>query len=375
MAERAHTEVIVLGAGPAGLAVGACLATRGVTFTIIESATTVGSRWREHYRRLHLHTAKQWSSLPMVPWPTETSNYPSREEMVRYLEGYAARFGLAPRFGHTAVDVHRDGDFWVVATREGETFRAKSVVIATGYNRLPNVPVIQGREGFTGRVMHSAEYRDGESYRGSRALVVGAGNSGAEIALDLWESGATTALSVRSAQHVLPRDVLGVPAQWSAVYVLSRLPLKIADRLALSVADKTVGNLGRYGLSRPTEGPITRLTQGHVPLMDLGTAGLIKQKQILIFPGIARFTDDRVVFTDGRAERFDVVVLATGYRASLHEILRETAGLVDHRGLPTVFGRQSAPGLYFVGYRNPVTGQLRDIAIEALRVAEDLTRR
>lgn len=368
----ADPDVIVLGAGPAGLAAAACLSARGLSHVIVEQAPTVGSRWRAHYERLHLHTAKQLSALPMMPWPREVSNYPSRAQVVAYLEAYAQRFKLAPRFGLTAHDAHRDGDRWVVPTREGDTLRARALVVATGYNRAPHTPAFEGRERFAGEVLHSGEYRNGNAYRGKRALVVGVGNSGAEIALDLWESGATTALSARSPQHVLPRDVFGIPAQVNSVLFLSRMPTRVADRFALAVSDRFIGDLSRYGLPRPEVGPISLLERGRVPLMDIGTVALIKQGHVKVYPGPARFTEDSVTFTDGRSAPFDLVVLATGYRAALDEVLRDASAIVDDRGFPKVYGAEAAPGLYFIGYRNPITGQLHDIALEAERVAAHL---
>ncbi|MEZ4408159.1 MAG: NAD(P)/FAD-dependent oxidoreductase [Polyangiales bacterium] len=368
----ADPDVIVLGAGPAGLAAAACLSARGLSHVIVERAPTVGSRWRSHYERLHLHTAKQLSALPMMPWPREVSNYPSRAQVVDYLEAYAQRFKLAPRFGLTAHDAHRDGDRWIVPTREGDTLRARALVVATGYNRAPHTPTFEGRDRFAGEVLHSGEYRNGNAYRGKRALVVGVGNSGAEIALDLWESGATTALSARSPQHVLPRDVFGIPAQVNSVLFLSRMPTRVADRFALAVSDRFIGDLSRYGLPRPELGPISLLKRGRVPLMDIGTVALIKQGHVKVYPGPARFTEDGVTFTDGRSAPFDVVVLATGYRAALDEVLRDASAVVDERGFPKVFGAEAAPGLYFIGYRNPITGQLHDIALEAERVAAHL---
>src|SRR5262249_20176138 len=140
-------------------------------------------------------------------WPSEVPMYPSRAEVVAYLERYAERFGLEPRFGHEVTSARRDGNGWVIRAGDAE-IRSRALVMASGYNRVPKVPVWPGRERFGGVVVHSSGYRSGDAFRGKRALVVGIGNSGGEIALDLWESGATTALSVRSPVHVVPRDLL-----------------------------------------------------------------------------------------------------------------------------------------------------------------------
>lgn len=363
-------DAIVLGAGPSGLATVACLRARGLTATVLERNQQVGSSWRNHYERLHLHTTKRYSALPMLPFPDDVPIYPSRAQVVEYLDRYAARFGIIPRFGESVSGAHHDGREWIVPTNLGE-HRARSLVIATGYNRVPNVPEFVGREHFRGAVMHSGEYRNGSAFRGKRALVVGAGNSGAEIALDLWESGAETSLAIRGPLHVVPRDAWGIPAQYNAIHFFSRIPPRVADRIALTIANRLYGDLTPFGLRRPEIGPITQvLREKRIPLIDIGTIALIKQGKIRVLPGPRTFTPDGMVFDDGREAPFDLVVLATGYRAGIDGVLADPTPDIDARGNPQRFGEESAtPGLYFVGYRNPLVGQLYDIGREAERIA------
>jgi NADPH-dependent 2,4-dienoyl-CoA reductase/sulfur reductase-like enzyme len=369
-------EVVIVGAGPSGLAVGACLRRRGIAFTMFERADTVASTWRNHYERLHLHTVKQHSSLPYVPFPAHVPQYPSRRDMVDYLDDYARRFELHPRFGDPVTRIARAGKHWSVTHGTGTTL-THNVVVATGYNRVPVVPHWPEEEHFSGTIVHSANYRHGRPWQGKRALVVGAGNSGAEIALDLWEAGAATvALCVRGPVHVTPRDLLGIPAQINALYLASRLPPRVADALSLALIDRTLGDLSPWGLRRPARGPITQLLEEkRVPLVDVGTVALIQQGKIRVVPGIARFAPDGVVFEDGMSLPFDLVVLATGYRAGLEDFLEDASTVLDPRGHPKVHGGAAAPGLFFLGYRNPITGQLHDIAIEAERIAECIARR
>ena len=365
-----ETEVIVIGAGPAGLAVGACLRDQGVPFEILEQADAVGSSWRRHYERLHLHTVKQFSALPLLPWPASVPMYPSRAQMVEYLERYAERFRLAPRFGEAAARARHDGSRWVVQTAAGER-RARALVVATGYNRVPRLPALPGQERFEGEILHSSAYRSGARFRGKRALVVGLGNSGGEIAIDLWEHGADTTLAVRSPVHVVPRDFHGVPAQIASLFLLGRLPPEIADPIALWVADRTVGDLSRWGLCRPEVGPAAQvIRQGRIPLIDIGTVELIKQGHIHVTPGPRELTARGVIFTDGRELPFDVIVMATGYRAGLEDFLEDAARYTDARGYPRWHGAPTpAPGLFFIGFRNPITGALHDISREAPRIA------
>ncbi|HZW73120.1 MAG TPA: NAD(P)/FAD-dependent oxidoreductase, partial [Caldimonas sp.] len=225
------TEIVVIGAGPAGLAVAATLADRGHRALVLEKASAVGASWRSHYARLHLHTVKSLSALPGMPFPAGQPKYVPRQGVVDYLDAYAARAAIAPRFGVEATAIVREGDGWRVETRSGDAVRARAVVVATGANERPNVAAIEGQDVFAGSVVHSREYRNAATFAGKRVLVVGMGNTGAEIALDLAEQGVATTLSVRSPVNVVLRDVLGRPTQKTSI-VLGSLPRRLGDALA-----------------------------------------------------------------------------------------------------------------------------------------------
>jgi cation diffusion facilitator CzcD-associated flavoprotein CzcO len=368
------TDTVVVGAGPAGLAVAACLRGQGVEPVLLERGRAVGESWRRHYRRLRLHTVKELSALPGLPFPRDASRYPSREQVVSYLERYADHHGLAPRLG---IEVHRlrpvseddGGARWSLTTSDGD-WSCRTVVVASGYNAEPIRPTWPGEAGWSGTLEHSSTYVTGETWRGRRVLVVGAGNSGAEIALDLCEHGATTALSLRGAQHIIPRDFLGIPSQKSSVRI-RRLPLPLRDAIASAISRLAFGDLGRYGLRRPESGPITRLLRdGRVPLLDVGTVARIRSGDIRVVPGIERFDAENVVFTDGLRLPFDHVVLATGFRPGLDRWIEGVDGALDERGRPRPGNGGVAPGLWVIGFENDPGGILRRIAIEAPRLAE-----
>ena len=360
-------SAIIIGAGPAGLAVGACLARSGVPFTILERGRVVGESWRCHYDRLHLHTNKGTSGLPFFPFPRDYPRYPSRDQVITYLESYAEAFQLQPRFGEEVISAERRDDRWHVRTQSLQ-YTAPHLVVGTGLNRVPVVPRWPGQANYRGRIMHSRDYRNGAEFRGARVLVVGIGNSGAEIALDLHEHGAQPAIAVRGPVNVIPRDILGVPVV--AVGKLSGLlPPRIGDMVNAPLLRLFVGNLERFGLARPPYGPLTQIaTTGRTPLIDVGTIGAIKAGKIEIRRGVDRFVEDGVVFADGRNEAFDAVILATGYRAALESLLK-LDGVLDEQGNPRPTAPSLPEGLHLCGFAQAPKGLLHQIAREAKQIA------
>ncbi len=254
MSTAVHSQTIIIGAGPAGLAVGACLKRAGQPFVMLEQASQVGAVWQRHYRRLHLHTPKQLSGLPYLPFPRADPRYPSRLQVIRYLERYAQHFSLAPRFGQQVSAARYLGRQWEVQTQDA-LYRADNLVVATGYTRTPHCPTWPGQAEFRGPLLHSSSYRSGAEFRGQRVLVIGAGNSGSEIALDLWEQGALPGLSVRGPINVLPRELFGVPVVALGL-AESWLPPAWADALNAPVLRGVLGDLTPYGLPRPPRGSL-----------------------------------------------------------------------------------------------------------------------
>jgi indole-3-pyruvate monooxygenase len=367
----ATAAAVVVGAGPAGLASAACLKQRGIEAVVLEAGPDLATSWRNHYLRLHLHTIKQHSSLPGLPFPDEVPRYPSRGQVVAYLEQYAAHFGIVPRTGEPVQRIRADDDLFTVDSARSR-YRAPVVVVATGHNRVPNPDRLPDQERFRGPILHSVSYRDGAPFAGLRVLVVGAGNTGAEIALDLVEHGATPTLSVRTPVNVVPRDFLGIPMQVTSIR-LRRIPVALADRIGRMVARLAFGDLARHGLARPELGPLSSIKlRGRIPLIDVGTVAAIKRRAIAVKPALARFTAGGAVFSDGSEVELDAAILATGYHPGLADIVAVPGALGDD-GYPRHWKAGGAqPGLYFVGYEDVATGLLREIGLQAEAVAADV---
>ena len=367
------TDVMVVGSGPAGLAVGACLRKAGIDFVMLEKDQQLGSSWRRHYDRLHLHTDRAHSSLPHLPLPRSYPRYPSRQQVIDYLEAYARAFSLAPRFGEEVVKVRPLDGGWEVTSRASR-YHTRAVVLSTGYNAEPVRPHWPGMEAYRGVLLHSSDYRSGARFEGKDVLVVGFGNSGGEIAIDLFEQGARPSIVVRSPVNLLPRDLLGLPLMtWTQV--LSRLPPGLADALSAPLLRLKFGDISRLGLRKSSQGPLAQVVGGwRIPLIDVGTVDLIRQKHIQVRPGIRALTERGVSFDDGSEASFDAIVLATGFRAALGRIV-DTAEVIDASGKPLERGGETRiPGLYLCGFNVTPTGMLREIALEARHIAAEVSR-
>jgi len=367
--------VIIIGAGPGGLAVAACLKREGIgDALILEEADCVAASWHRHYDRLHLHTPRDHSALPHLPMPSAFPRYPSRSQVLDYFETYARHFTLAPRFGERVQSARRETASWEVTTGRGR-YRAPVLVIAAGYNREPRIPSWPGVTDFGGPILHSSSYLNGRIFTGQDVLVVGLGNSGGEIAIDLHEHGARPTIAVRNAVNVIPREVLGVPVL-SLGLVQRLFSPQVADRLNAPLLKALIGDLEPYGLRKLPYGPATQIRRhGRIPLIDVGTVALLKSGAIAARPGVRSFQRGAVVFDDGSRTRFDAVVLATGYRPRVNAFL-DARDDVDADGVPRSSGREgTAPGLFFCGYHVSPNGMLRELALESRRIAAAISQR
>ena len=380
---EANAKIVIVGGGAAGLSTAGALKQRGLATVVLERDAAIGGTWARRYDRLHLHTARPWSGLAHYPLPRSFARYPSKDQFVRYLQEYAAHFQLDVRthcpVTRVTLAARTPRPLWQVESDCG-TWRAPVVVLATGQYDIPRQPTWPGQDTYTGRLHHSADYRAGRDYAGQRVLVIGIGNSGAEIAADLAEQGAAfVAVSVRTPPFIVPRDRFGLPIQLTGI-VLSALPLPpgLLDRVSQLVARQALGDLQPYGLGA---GPTTRFPYTHqqVPCIDVGFVRELKAGRIAVRPNVATLTPQGVVYVDGREEAFDTVIAATGFRTALPALL-DLPGVLDEQGVPRApSGRATGyPGLYFMGYFATVRGHLyetnRASRALAARIARYLER-
>ncbi|MFF4400347.1 flavin-containing monooxygenase [Streptomyces sp. NPDC001480] len=371
--------VYVIGAGPGGLAAAYALRARGIRAVVLEKSDRVGASWRRHYDRLHLHTTRRLSALPGLPMPRRFGRWVSRDNVVRYLEKYTEHHGLEVVTGVEVSRIERtaDGTGWLLHASGGRELTGGAVVVATGYNHTPRVPDWPGLEDYGGEFRHAGEYRNAEPYAGRDVLVVGVGNTGAEIAVDLVEGGASRVrLAVRTAPHIVRRSTAGWAAQYTGVLV-RRLPVALVDRLAGPMARLSVPDLSAQGLPRPDTGLYSRVRQGSIPVQDVGLIDAVRKGTVEVVAAVEGFEDGKVALADGTRLSPDAVIAATGYVRALEGLVGHL-GVLDARGRPVVHGPHApkdAPGLYFTGFTNPISGMFRELAIDAERIAKAVAKR
>ncbi|MEU6288755.1 NAD(P)/FAD-dependent oxidoreductase [Streptomyces sp. NPDC046988] len=377
-AHPADRPVYVIGAGPGGLAVAQALRARGLRAVVLERAKHVGDSWRRHYDRLRLHTTRRLSALPGLAMPRRFGRWVSRDDVVRYLEKYVEYHQLEIVTGVEVFRVERaSGGGWLLHASGGRELTGSAVVVATGFNHTPRVPDWPGRDTYTGEFRHAAEYRDAAPYAGRDVLVVGVGNTGAEIAVDLVEGGAARVrLAVRTAPHIVRRSTAGWAAQYTGI-LCRRLPVALVDRLARPLARISVPDLSAQGLPRPGTGLYSRVTEGAIPVQDVGLIDAVRSGRVEVVAAVDGFEDGKILLADGTRLAPDAVIAATGYRRGLEGLVGHL-DVLDACGRPLTSGAKTppdAPGLYFTGFTNPISGMLRELALDAERIAKAVTKR
>ncbi len=361
--------VVVIGAGAAGLAVAAQLTERGVAHVVLEAGDAIAPTWRARYDSLRLHTARRLSGLPGMSIPQRFGPWVRRDDLVDYLTGYARYFGIEPEFGVRVDRVERAGDRWRLRTSAGVR-EARAVVVATGYTRTPRRPDWPGLDTFPGDLIHAVDYREPSAYAGKRVLVVGSGNTGAEIAVELTEVAAEVIMAVRTPPGIAPRSSLGVPSQAISILVGGG-PEWLVNPLNAGFRKLTVPDLTAYGLPAPKAAFSTFKRSGVVPILDHGFVDAVRTGRIRVVTGVVSLDGPVVHLADGTSVEPEAIIAAIGFRPGLEDML-DGLDVLEPSGRPRVSGGDTvpdAPGLHFVGISPELGGLLRQVGQEARQVA------
>ena len=382
-------DVTVIGAGPAGLSAAYELTKAGLAPLILERTPAVGDVWRNHYDGLRLNTGRFFSALPGSKFPRSVEAWPTRDEVVRLLETFPARGGFNVQTGIEIkkVNYDRNHDIWLITSNDNRQFESRAIVIAIGTCRIPVIPEWEGKETFSGEIIHSSKFKRAQDYVGRQVLVIGSGNSAAEIASRMTEYANSVTMSVRTPPHFLPKSICGIPIVGIGIW-LRYLPDELVDTLLNFLQRRLIGDLTAYGLPYPTMALTRQYAINNVvpilygPFADDVRAGRIKivgpiQKisgrtvHVLDTVGTAGNSDNAVTTLEP-----DVIVAGTGFYTGIPELV-QIPSIADERGRPKISGDQEfeeAPRLYFIGQINPLSGQLREIRIEAGRIARKIKK-
>ncbi|KAL9435763.1 hypothetical protein AB3S75_021933 [Citrus x aurantiifolia] len=385
--QAAGVEAIIVGAGTSGLATAACLSLQSIPYVILERENCYASIWKKYsYDRLRLHLAKQFCQLPHLPFPSSYPMFVSRAQFIEYLDHYVSHFNIGPsiRYQRSVESASYDEatNMWNVKASNllspgrviEEYYSGRFLVVASGETSNPFTPDIRGLSSFcssatgTGEVIHSTQYKNGKPYGGKNVLVVGSGNSGMEIALDLANHAAKTSLVIRSPVHVLSREMM-----YLGTVLFKYVPFGWIDTLMVMLSRLVFGDLSKYGIPKPREGPFfVKAAYGKYPVIDAGTCEKIKSGQIQVLPGIESIRGSEVVFENGHSHHFDSIVFCTGFKRSTNVWLKGDDSMLNDDGI----AKQSYPnhwkgknGLYCVG----LSGRgLYGAAVDAQNIADHI---
>lgn len=366
-------QILVIGAGPAGLAAASALLRVGWDVTVLERGPAVGSSWRARHEDLRLNTVRQFSGLPGLPIPRRFGRWVRRDDYVSYLEHVAECRQIRVVTGVEVTRIERLDGAWAVIASDG-TRRAAHVIVATGHDRVPVVPAWPGAADFAGGIRHVGLIPAPREYAGRDVLVAGGGNSGIEWAEHLARVGAGRIwLSIRTPPNLLPREVAGLPLHPLSV-ALRGLPIALKDANARVVRRLTLGDLSPFGLPTPAEGPFRHIARTGVTVaVDSGFSRLVRAGRVLVVPEIAAFERDGVRLVGGTMLSPSVVLAATGYRTGLETLVGDL-GVLDGHGRPHAAPDDIDRGPWFIGFTAAIEGMLRLHGIEARRIARAIGR-
>ena len=330
-----ENKYALIGAGPAGLSGAKNLITLNIPFDGFEAHSDVGGLWdidnprSTVYESAHLISSKKMTEFRDYPMPETTSDFPSHKELKRYFRNFAKAFGIYEHYNFN-VRVEKvemvDDEHWNISLSTGETYKYKGVIIANGTLSEPNIPKFEGK--FDGEIVHSSQYKTASIFEGKRVLIVGAGNSGCDIAVDAVHRADKVDMSLRRGYHFVPKYVFGKPAD--TVGGLIQLPSKMKRFVDTKLLKIFTGDPVRLGFPKPDH----KLYESH-PIVNSLILYHVGHGDVSVKKDIKRLEGKTVHFVDGTSEEYDMILTATGY--ILHY------PFIDHRHLNW---RNARPALY-----------------------------
>ncbi|KAK7311486.1 hypothetical protein RJT34_09669 [Clitoria ternatea] len=372
-----EVSVVIVGAGPAGLATSACLNKLSIPNIVLERDDCHASLWRKRtYDRLKLHLGKDFCNLPYMPFSSDFPTFVPRVQFLRYLDDYVTHFNISIRYNSNVESSFLDDNNgkWRVIVKDtslnvNEVYVAEFLVVATGENAEGYIPKIEGLERFEGQYLHCSKYLNGRELYDKNVLVVGCGNSGMEISYDLVNWGANTSIVIRDSVHYFTKEMVLV-----GMFLLKFLEVKKVDKLMVFMSKLRYGDMSEYGLRRPKDGPFAqKIKGGRTPTIDVGCVDMIKKGKIKVFPAISNIKEGKIIeFENGESGQFDVIIFATGYNTTVLKWLKDYKYLFNENGMPKPsfpYHWKGENGLYGVGFSRK---GLEGISYDAIRIADDI---
>jgi putative flavoprotein involved in K+ transport len=367
---QSKPDVVVIGAGPSGLAVARELRHRhGIWALVIDKAAAPAVSWRNRYDNFRLNTNGFLSHLPGQRIPLTAGRWPTKEDMVRYFDRYVRQQDITLALGCEVNHIDRSANGWLVGTSWGE-IRTPAVVLATGKYRTPVVPPWPGLGQFTGELVHSGDFRNAWPFAGRDVLVVGAGNSAADIAVQLAQDGARKVwLAVRTPPHLVRRAIGPVPSD-IFLELFARVPARVVDPVIAQLNRLLFGDLSVYGFHRPPLGLKATVEQrGRIPTLADELVEAVRSGRVEVVAAVSALESDRVILDDGTAVKPEVIIAATGFSTDLDGLVGHL-GVLDEDGDPRGgFASHLGDGMFAIGYGIPPNGPLRAIRLAATPLA------
>ena len=367
---QSKPDAVVIGAGPSGLAVARELRHRhGISALVVDKAAAPAVSWRNRYDNFRLNTNGFLSHLPGQRIPLTAGRWPTKEDMVRYFDRYVRQQDITLALGCEVNRIDRAANGWLVDTSSGE-IRSSAVVLATGKYRTPVVPPWPGLGQFTGEVVHSGDFRNAWPFAGRDVLVVGAGNSAGDIAVQLAQDGARRVwLAVRTPPHLVRRAIGPVPSD-IFLELFARVPARVVDPAIAQLNRLLFGDLSVYGFQRPPLGLKATVEQrGRIPTLADELVDAVRSGRVEVVAAVAAVESRRVILDDGMAVKPEVIVAATGFSTDLDGLVGHL-GVLDEDGDPRGgFASHLGDGMFAIGYGIPPNGPLRAIRLAATPLA------